>query len=294
VNLVLEQVSFGYGEREILANLNMGFQSGEMTAVLGNNGIGKSTLLKGILGLVPCLRGDIKLGTQSLHQLTPTERALKLAYLEQQASCHWPLSVRKLVELGRFPHRQQGVSTREQDDAAIATAMAMTDITEFAQRPINQLSGGEQARVMLARALAVDAPVLLVDEPIAGLDPAHQLTVLQQLQSWANAGRTLLVVLHDINMALRFCTRTLLIMPDHQVCEGPTKEVLSVENIRRAFNISVLMGEHEQQSWLVPWSAPLSAPLSAPWSAQECEQIVGPDSQPCGLTDSSLAQRARP
>lgn len=253
MSIILYQASFGYGEHPILNDLNVCMVAGMMTAVLGANGAGKSTLLKGVLGLVPCLSGDVAINGQLLAELSLEKRATQLAYLEQNADCHWPLRAQKVIELGRFPHRLRGESNAENDLEAVAAAMQVTDTVDYAQRPVNQLSGGERARVMLARALAVDAPVLLVDEPVAGLDPEHQLTVLSQLQSWASQGRTLLVVLHDLNMALRFCVRTLLIMPDGQVLEGLTRDILTPDNIAKAFNITVIMGEHEQQSWLVPW-----------------------------------------
>ena len=255
MSIVLSNASFGYGAEKTLADLNVAFQAYTMTAVLGSNGVGKSTLLKGILGLIPCLQGRVTIAAQLLSAMSPAERACQLAYLEQNAECHWPLTVQKVVELGRFPHRQQGSSSPDQDCEAIAAAMRMTDITAFAQRPVTKLSGGERARVMLARALAVNAPVLLADEPVAGFDPQHQLTVLTQLRDWAAKGCTVLVVLHDISLALLFCARVLLIMPDGTALEGSAAAILTPENIRKAFNISVIMGEHEQQPWLVPWQA---------------------------------------
>jgi len=269
MSLVLNSAGFGYSQRAVLTDLNVCFQCGIMTAVLGGNGVGKSTLLKGMLGLVPCLSGQVLVDDDVLSELSPGQLATRLAYLEQQADCHWPLTTRKVVELGRFPHHQSGSTTAEKDREIVSQAMQITDVERFSQRSVKQLSGGEKARVMLARALAVDAPALLVDEPVAGLDPQHQLTVLQQLKSWASRGRTLLVVLHDINLALRFCARTLLILPGGGVIEGETQQILNPENIARAFNISVISGRHQQQDWLVPWAVvPPASAANTPLSQQ--------------------------
>ncbi|WP_020410119.1 ABC transporter ATP-binding protein [Hahella ganghwensis] len=249
--LLLDQVSFGYRDTAIVREANLRFRPGCVTAILGSNGSGKSTLLKGILGLANCLQGRVLLGDRDLLQLADAERARTIAYLEQQADCHWPMPVAKVVELGRFPYRHHRIP--EEDQQAISRAMEIADVTAMSGRPVSQLSGGERTRVMLARALAVDAPVLLADEPVAGLDPQHQLSVMQHLQAWSADQRIVLVVLHDLNLALKYCADSVLITPEGQILSGPTAEVVTAENVRKAFGVSSLLGHHQGQPYILPW-----------------------------------------
>ncbi|OZG75352.1 cobalamin/Fe3+-siderophore ABC transporter ATP-binding protein [Hahella sp. CCB-MM4] len=249
--LLLNNASFGYRGAPVIADATLRFREGCVTAILGSNGSGKSTLMKGILGLADCLNGQISLDGRDLRQLSDMERARTLAYLEQQADCHWPMPVEKVVELGRYPYRHHRLPA--QDLQAIDRAMDIADVKAMAGRKVSQLSGGERTRVMLARALAVDAPILLADEPVAGLDPQHQLSVMQHLRSWSSDGRIVLVVLHDLNLALKYCDESVLVTPDRQLISGPTAQVVNEENVRRAFGVRSLVGSHEGQPYILPW-----------------------------------------
>jgi iron complex transport system ATP-binding protein len=247
VTLVLTEAAFGYRNKAVVRGITANFRTGGITAILGNNGIGKSTLMKGILALTPCLQGSVLLHGQPVNRLPAGERARQMAYLEQQATCHWPMSVARVVALGRYPHG--GAASHD----PVMTAMNITDTARFADRPVTQLSGGERSRVMLARALATDAPVLLADEPVAGLDPRHQLSVMERLQHWASTGRTVIVILHDLNLALRYCDDVLL-LTDHSALFGPSAQILTPATIRQVFGVAAQTITVDGRTTLVNWS----------------------------------------
>ncbi|WP_222183315.1 ABC transporter ATP-binding protein [Geminicoccus harenae] len=176
----------------------------------------------------------------------------QLAYLPQADTIHWRLSVADLVMLGRLPHRQGWNGPGPADHAAVAEALAATDCAGLAARAVDTLSGGERARVLLARALAGQPAILLADEPTAGLDPYHQLEVMERLQSLAQSGATVLVVLHDLAAAVRFCDRLVLLDRGRVVAAGDPGEVTAAPNLRTVFRIEAARGQLPEGSYLLP------------------------------------------
>ena len=174
-----------------------------------------------------------------------------MAYLPQSPECHWPLTADRVVALGRLPF--QG-SSSELDAHHITRALAAVDALHLRERPVNELSGGERARVFLARALAGDPAFLLIDEPAAGLDPYHQLQLMELLQALAQEGRGILVVLHDLGLAARFCGRLLLLNGGKLIASGRPEAVLTDSLLAQAHHISVYRSCHQETSVLVPWS----------------------------------------
>lgn len=247
MKLELLDTSFGYRERTVVSHLSATFHESRMVGILGNNGIGKSTLLKGILGLNPVRSGRVLLDGESIPEMSPQVRACRLAYLEQQASCHWPMTVERVISLGRHPH---GPGRR--DAEIILQAMQMTDTHGLAQRPVTQLSGGERTRVMLARSLAVGAPVLIADEPIAGLDPHHQVSVMTKLKRWAAGGRMVILTLHDLNLALHYCDDVLM-LGHGMYYFGEADSLLDVNRLSRFFHIRAEVAEVGGLQSLVNW-----------------------------------------
>src|SRR5688500_7399690 len=177
MTLEAEAVEVRYGGHVALRATSMRLAPGAVAALVGPNGAGKSTLLKSLAGLTPH-RGIVRWRDTPLLKLDARARARTVAYLPQDPPVHWPLLARELVALGRLPHRAYGAGESAADDTAVRAAMEHTDTLAFSTRSVDRLSVGERARVLLARALAVAAPVLLVDEPIAMLDPHHQLAVM--------------------------------------------------------------------------------------------------------------------
>jgi iron complex transport system ATP-binding protein len=185
--------------------------------------------------------------------LSGDARARMVAYLPQSNIAHWPISVRDAVAIGRIPHGGGPGRERPADTTAIDAALACADAAHLAGRPVTELSSGERARVMLARALAVEAPVLLADEPIAALDPAHQLGVLALLGRIAATGATVLVVLHDLTLAARFASRVIVLDGGCIVADGAPRKVLDEPLLGRVFGVHALHLVHEGNPVLVPW-----------------------------------------
>ena len=230
---------------------------GELVALVGPNGAGKSTLLRALAGLQEHA-GTVAWQGQVLARLDRRVRARTIAYLPQNPPVHWPLLARELVDLARVPHRAYGARPSTNDADAVTAAMRETDSLGLASRGVGRLSAGERARVLLARALAVQAPVLLVDEPIAMLDPYHQLDVMNVLRAYAKGNgesgpRLVVAVLHDLGLAARFCTRALLMNQGTIVKDGPPQVALGAAAIRDHYRVEPLISDHAGEPVIVPW-----------------------------------------
>ena len=216
--------------RPVLDDIGLTVAPGEFVGLLGPNGAGKSTLMEAALGLIP------HQGRSSLAEMPADDRARAAAYLPQSREIAWPVNVETLIGLGRIPWPG---ATGAQDRAAIDAAITRMGLGPFRHRTATRLSGGEQARALIARALAQDTPLLVADEPIAGLDPAQQLACLGLFRDLAREGRGILASIHDLGLAARFCTRLVLLGQGRVLADGPPDEVLSGDNLTRAFGICV-------------------------------------------------------
>lgn len=227
--------------RPILEGVNCRAEAGRITAVIGPNGAGKSTLLRAMAGLLPLEGGSIDFETRPLSSLERTELARSIAYLPQERVVHWPLAVERVVALGRLPHRT-GMMSGAHDRAAVDAAMQTMDVAGLTQRPVSQLSGGERARVLVARALAQESRALIADEPTAGLDPAHALGLFGTFQQLAAEGRAVIVALHDLTLAARFCHHVVLLVGGRVAASGPAAEVLQPAPLSAAFGVTIANG----------------------------------------------------
>jgi iron complex transport system ATP-binding protein len=257
MTLAAANIEVSYETRAAVRATTLALEPGELVALVGPNGAGKSTLLRALAGLV-AHRGVVTWRGAVLAQLDGRTRARTVAYLPQDPPVHWPLAARELVALGRLPHRAYGADENGADVAAVTAAMRQTDTLEFAARSVSRLSAGERARVLLARALAVEAPVLLADEPIAMLDPYHQLDVLGTLRAYAagrdgSGSRVVVVVLHDLGLAARFCDRVLLMDGGAVVADGPPDAALGAETIRAHYHVEPFIARHQGEPLIVPW-----------------------------------------
>ena len=223
-------------------------------ALVGPNGAGKTTLLRALAGLIPA-GGVVTVGGEVLSALSLRERAKRFAYLPQGHLVHWPLPARDIVALGRFPH---GVTDPARlgpkDIDAVLRAMQATDVVEFADRRVTELSGGERSRVALARVLAVEAPIILADEPIASLDPRHQLDVMKSLRTAADGGVLVIVVTHDLGLAARFADHVMVLSDGRLASQGMPVEALSEAVMRDVFRISAYRAEYQRETVIVPWA----------------------------------------
>lgn len=214
---------------DILREVSFSVSAGETVCLLGENGTGKSTLLRLCAGLLPALAGEISLCQTSFGggaALSRREIARQVAYLPQDCSHVFAFSAREVVLMGCYA-RSRGAFESPSDLAAAEQAMAATDVLRLADRLFNQLSGGEQRRVLLAQALAQDTALILLDEPTAGLDPAHSLAFAGALAAAAQRGKALLFATHDLNLALRAAPRALLLADQTLRLDGPTAEILT-------------------------------------------------------------------
>lgn len=251
--LKAEALSVRLGEREVVSHVSFELAAGEVVGLVGPNGSGKSTCVSALAGIRKPATGRVTLDGTTLQKVAPRVRARSVSYLPQNPECHWPLSVRQVVALGRLPHRSLWGGLGAADAAAIERAMEDLEVSELAERRVDRLSGGERMRVMLARALAPEPRVLLVDEPTDGLDPNHQLHVMELLRASASGGCAVLAVLHDLSLAERFCDRLLLLHEGRLVASGAPREVLSAGNVAHAYRVeAVVLGENGR-STLVPW-----------------------------------------
>ena len=246
----LEAVSVALGARRVVDNVSADLAGG-VIGLIGPNGAGKSTLVRAIAGLVPA-EGAILIDGAPVAALAPGERARRIAYLPQGQTVHWPLTAERLVALGRLPHLAPFARPGKADADAIERALERTELQPLRDRPVDQLSGGERARVLLARALAVEAPLLLADEPLAALDPAHQIEVMALLRAEAARGGTVIAVLHDLTLAARWCDRLLLIDHGRLAADGTPREVLTAERIGSVYGVSAFIGEAQGEPLIVP------------------------------------------
>jgi iron complex transport system ATP-binding protein len=237
MNVETRNLSVRLKSREALRELFFEAHPGEVTAVIGPNGAGKTTLLRALAGLVAPSGGVVLLDGVEVGSWEPRARARALAYLPQERTVHWALSARAVVALGRLPYQPAGAGESPADAAAITGALATMRAADLADRPVLAMSGGELARVLVARALAQEPRVLLADEPVAGLDPLHQLTLFQHLVAIAAEGRTVVVALHDLSLAARFCHRILLMHQGRSVATGTPQEVLLPDRLASVYGI---------------------------------------------------------
>lgn len=227
----------------IVDGASLTVEPGEVVGLLGPNGSGKSTLLKVMAGLIRPVSGTVTFDGTELFRHGRRDRARRIGYLPQDAVSDWPLTVRRVVSLGRVPHRSplRGLSAADAD--AVTQALGLTDTTHLAHRVVTTLSGGERTRVMISRVLAGQPDLLLLDEPVTGLDPRHQLDLMELLQRVAKGPerKGCLVVLHDLAIAAGYCDRVHVLSRGRTLAGGPKAEVLTPETIRKAFAVDVEM-----------------------------------------------------
>jgi iron complex transport system ATP-binding protein len=251
--LATDGLAVALGGRRVVEDVSLELAPGEIVAVAGPNGAGKTTLLKAMAGLLPIAAGTVTLGGVLLPEMRPAVRARRIAYLPQGHVFHWPMPVADIVALGRLPHGAGLTDLSSADRDAVERAMRATGVAEFADRPVTTLSGGERARVALARVLAVEAEIVLADEPVTSLDPRFQLTVLNILRDLARAGRAVVVVLHDLGLAARHADRMIALSAGRMVAEGPPDAVLSAALLRDVFGVEAYRAETEHGPVVVPW-----------------------------------------
>lgn len=231
--LAIEKLTVLRGECPVVDHVDLSVGAGECVGLIGPNGAGKTTLMRAALGL------ERFKGASNLAGMSAADRARAAAFLPQARQIAWPVDVETLVSLGRVPHLPRGGTISAADRDAIEQALHRLGLDGFRQRIATQLSGGEQGRVLIARALAQQTPLLLADEPIAGLDPAQQIATMQVFAELAREGRAVVVSLHDLGLAARHCTRLVLMHQGRVVADGQPDEVLTPDLVAQVFGVSI-------------------------------------------------------
>lgn len=234
MDLVLDSLTVLRSACPVVDRVSLRIGAGELVGLIGPNGAGKTTLMRAAQGLVPAT------GQSSLRALSVQDRARAVAWLPQTRDIAWPMPVAAVVGLGRMPH---GDGATAQGQAAVTAALAQMDLTALRDRPATDLSGGEQARVLIARALAQQAGMLMADEPVAGLDPAHQIATMQVFADLAAQGHSLLVSLHDLGLAARYCTRLVLLAGGRVGADGTPLDVLTPARLAQVFSITAHLSQ---------------------------------------------------
>lgn len=252
-----QSISVVRDNTSIIDNVDVQLAPGEFVGLIGPNGAGKSSLLRVLAGLSDADAGQVRISNNqhadiALQQLPDRARAQLLAYLPQQETPAWPLQVEHLVGLGRAPWHKpmSGKSTR--DAEAIESALQITELTQLRHRIVTTLSGGELQRSLLARVFAGEPEIILADEPIAALDPYHQLHMMELLAEHAQQGGSVIAALHDLSLAARFCSRLVLIHHGKIIADGQPIQVLTTENLQQVYGISAYVDCRDDGVVIIP------------------------------------------
>jgi ABC-type cobalamin/Fe3+-siderophores transport system ATPase subunit len=240
--LSAESVDLGYGEFLVVEGLSIGIQSGKITAILGPNACGKSTLLRALARVLTPESGQVVLDGQAIHSLPTKEVARRLGMLPQTPIAPDGILVADLVARGRSPHQRLFQQWSVADESSVVAALEATETLDLADRPVDELSGGQRQRVWIAMALAQETPLLLLDEPTTFLDIAHQVEVLDLVANLNRAkGRTVVMVLHDLNMASRYAHHLVAMRDGKIVAEGEPHEVMTDAIVSEVFGLDCIV-----------------------------------------------------
>ncbi len=235
--LVLDNAGVAIGGHWLVRGVTVALRVGEVTALLGPNGSGKTTLLRLLAGLLAPTEGQVTLDGHALHALARRALAQRIAFVPQDTHMRVAFTVREVVAMGRHPHLRRFERLHHHDHALVDEALRRADVAHLAARPVLELSGGERQRVLIARSLATQADVLLLDEPTANLDIAHALDVLDLCQQLAQEGKTIGLAIHDINAAARYATSLVLLSAGRLVMHGEPDMVLQAAQLHRVFDV---------------------------------------------------------
>lgn len=237
MTLSAEGLDVSIGGRRLIEGLSLACEAGTITVIIGPNGAGKSTLVRTLCGLRAAARGRVELEGQEVNRLAPKARAKAIAFVPQVTTPSFPLSVREMVALGRIPHLRPLAGLSHSDREAVDEALAQLELLDFADRRVDSLSGGERQRAVLARALATRASTLVLDEPTTGLDIGHALDLLESLRAQARDGRTVVAVLHELELARRYADQVCCLHGDGVATVGDPSEVMQASVLDDLFRV---------------------------------------------------------
>lgn len=233
-----EDLVVGYGPRPVIDGLDITVPTGELSVIVGPNACGKSTLLRALARMLPLRRGQVFLDGATIGTYAPKEVARRLGLLPQSPVAPEGIVVEDLVARGRYPHQRVLQWWSEEDQRAVEHAMERAGVVDLAQRPVLELSGGQRQRVWIALALAQDTPVLLLDEPTTYLDIAHQVEVLDLARSLQEEGTTVVLVLHELNLAFRYATHLIVMSAGEVVARGNPREIVTPQLLHEVYGLA--------------------------------------------------------
>jgi len=234
--LRVRDLSVSLAKKRVLEDICFDMGEGEFIGLIGPNGAGKTTLLRAVLGLTAS-EGKIELDDRDLRRMPVSDKARAISYLPQERDVAWAVSVKMLVSLGRSALKPVFAGLDSRDDEIIETVMQRMGVLDLGSRPATELSGGERARALIARVLAQDTPIILADEPVAGLDPAHQLELMELFAGLAQERKTVIASLHDLGLAARYCTRLIVLDQGRLVADGAPEDVLTPALLKSVYGI---------------------------------------------------------
>lgn len=235
----LRDLSIGYGNKKVLQNINVKINKGEIVGIIGCNGAGKSTLLKTIRGLLSKQSGDILYFGRNLESFSEKELAREVAYLQQNVEVGFGYTGKDIVLAGRYPYMKWWKGESLSDEELALKCMEYTGTKELAERPVNEVSGGQKQRILLAKVLAQQTPILFLDEPTTGLDMVYQEEIFRFSKALAEMGKTILMVVHELNLAAKYCSRIILLGEGSIVADGAPDNVFTEEVLSKAYNAPV-------------------------------------------------------
>lgn len=235
--LSARNVNIVMGETTVVHDISFIVEAGEFVGIIGPNGAGKSTLLRGLRGLIPVTAGDIRLFEQPVGSLGHKQVARMVAYMQQEVNVGFGFTAEEVVLAGRYPYLKWWQNEREEDYRIARKYMAFTGVEDLADHPVQQVSGGERQRILLAKVLAQETPLVFLDEPTASLDLVYQEEIFRCCQTMCNQGKTILIIAHDLKLAAKFCSRLILLARGRVIADGTAPEVITVENLEKAYGL---------------------------------------------------------
>lgn len=238
--IAVKNLNTGYSRNvPVLKNVSFDVQQGELIGIIGPNGAGKSTLLKTLRGLLPPIEGTVEINGRLTTELTDREFACNVAYLQQSVELTFGYSNKEIVMAGRYPRLQWWQRESAEDEKIVEACMEYTGVENLMDKPANAISGGQRQRVLLAKVLAQQTPILFLDEPSTGLDIFYQEEIYRFCRELCAAGKTVLMVVHEMSLAGKFCSRLMLVGQNKILADGTPEEVLTGENLSRAYRVPV-------------------------------------------------------
>ncbi len=245
----VRDLSIGYGERTVIANADLKIYPGELLGIVGCNGAGKSTLLKTIRGILPRQGGSISYYNKPMEELTEKEFARTVAYLQQAVEVGFNYTAKEIVMAGRYPYMEWWQNESPEDEALAMECLEYTGTRELADKSVTEVSGGQKQRVLLAKVLAQQTPILFLDEPTTGLDMVYQEEIFRFAHELAAQGKTIVMVVHELNLAAKYCSQIALLGEGSILAVGKPEEVFTDELLSRAYHAKIKVEKNPVSGW---------------------------------------------